>query len=249
MSSLSVKVTKRLPGFELDVSWRVPAGFSVLFGYSGAGKSLTISALAGTMKPDAGVIRLGDETWVDTSAGVYVAPQRRGIGYVSQSSELFPHMSVVWNVEFALKGVGRRERHERAMSMLESMRIADLAQKRPGEISGGQRQRAALARALAPEPRLLLLDEPLSALDLPVRVEMRRLLRAVQRERGIPVVMVTHDLYEAMSLADSLVVYSGTGVVQVGSPRELLSDPGTPEIRRLLHAIEVPTALLDPDRQ
>jgi ABC-type sulfate/molybdate transport systems ATPase subunit len=121
-----------------------------------------------------------------------------------------------------------------------------LASKRPGQLSGGQRQRAALARALAPRPRALLLDEPLSALDLPVRTEMRTLLRDVQRQQGIPVVMVTHDLYEAATMADSLVVYGGNGVVQTGSPRELIGDPGTPEIRRLLHAMELPEAALTP---
>jgi len=129
------------------------------------------------------------------------------------------------------------------MTLLDRLDVAALADKRPDQISGGQKQRCALARALALEPRALLLDEPLSALDLPVRVEMRRLLRDVQRESGVPFVMVTHDLYEACTLADTLVVYSGTGAVQVGSPRELIGDPGTPEIRRLLHAMELPESV------
>jgi len=130
--------------------------------------------------------------------------------------------------------------------MLEAFGLTSLAEKRPRELSGGQRQRAALARALAPRPRALLLDEPLSALDLPVRVEMRDLLRRVQAEESIPVVMVTHDLYEAAMLADSLVVYGGDGVVQTGTLPELIGDPGTPAIRRLLHAMELPEALLAP---
>ncbi len=243
MSAVSVRVRSSLPGFELDVGWRVPAGFTVLFGYSGAGKSLTLSMLTGSRRPDDGRIVVGDRVFVDTAAGVWVPPEHRGVGYVSQASELFPHMSVRGNVEFALRGMRRREQRLRAEELLETMHIPELADKMPREISGGQRQRAALARALAPDPRILLLDEPLSALDLPVRVEMRRLLREVQRERGIPVVMVTHDLYEAFALADSLVVYSGTGVVQVGRPAELLDDPATPEIRRLLHAVELPAAL------
>jgi ABC-type sulfate/molybdate transport systems ATPase subunit len=121
-----------------------------------------------------------------------------------------------------------------------------MAGKRPSQLSGEQRQRAALARALAPRPRALLLDEPLSALDLPVRTEMRALLLDVQRREGIPVVMVTHDLYEAATLADTLVVYGGEGVVQTGSPAELVGDPGTPAIRRLLHAMELPEAALRP---
>jgi molybdate transport system ATP-binding protein len=241
---ISVRLAKRVPGFELDTGWDVSGGLTVLFGYSGAGKSLTMSLLTGAMRPDSGWVRFGGETLVDTRAGVWVPPQGRRFGYVSQSAELFPHMTVRRNIEYALKGAGREDRSDRVNELLDSMRIAELAQKLPHQISGGQRQRAALARALAQRPRALLLDEPFSALDLPVRVEMRALLRDVQREQGIPVVMVTHDLYEACTLADTMVVFSGTGVVQVGSPRELLRDPGTPEIRRLMHAVDVPDPLL-----
>lgn len=241
---LTVRLKKRVTGFDLDIGWDVSAGFTVLFGYSGSGKSLTMSMLTGAMRPDLGWVRLGAESLVDTRQGTWVPPQRRRFGYVSQTSELFPHMTVRRNVEYALKGVPRQRRDERARELLAAMHIEPLADKLPRQISGGQRQRAALARALAPEPRLLLLDEPLSALDLPVRVEMRELLRQIQRERGIPVVMVTHDLYEAYSMADTMVVYSGTGIVQVGSPCELLDDPGTPEIRKLLHAIRLPDDLL-----
>jgi len=241
---ISVRLAKRVPGFELDTAWDVRGGFTVLFGYSGAGKSLTMSLLTGTLRPDFGWVRVGAECLVDTRAGHWVPPQGRRFGYVSQSAELFPHMSVRRNIEYALKGVHRRARGARVDELLDAMHIAELAEKLPHQISGGQRQRAALARALAPRPRALLLDEPFSALDLPVRVEMRALLRQVQQDQAIPVVMVTHDLYEACALADTMVVYSGTGVVQVGSPRELLRDPGTPEIRRLLHAVEVPDPLL-----
>jgi molybdate transport system ATP-binding protein len=243
MSGLAVSIRKRLPGFDLDVGWAVRDGFTVLFGYSGAGKSLTLGALAGTMRPDEGRIRLGDDVLFDSLSGVWVPPQKRRLGYVPQNAQLFPHMTVRRNIEFALKGVDRAGRAGRVADLLASMHIAELAEKHPHQLSGGQRQRASLARAIAAQPRALLLDEPLSALDLPVRVEMRALLREVQRDLGIPVVMVTHDLYEACCLADTLVVYSGTGTVQVGSPRELIGDPATPEIRRLLHAMEVPDSV------
>jgi len=165
------------------------------------------------------------------------------MGYVPQNAQLFPHMTVGRNVEFALKGVGRAERAGRVDDLLVRMHIAQLADRHPHQLSGGQLQRAALARALAAEPRALLLDEPFSALDLPVRVETRELLREVQRDLGVPVVMVTHDLYEACVLADTLVVYSGAGTVQTGCPRELIEDPATPEIRRLLHAMELPDSV------
>ena len=245
MSGLSVNLTKRLPGFTLDVGWVVRDGFTVLFGYSGAGKSLTLSMIAGTMKPDSGRVVLGDATLCDVGAGLWVPPQQRRIGYVSQSAQLFPHMTVLGNVEYALRATPRRERRRRAVELLERLRVGDLGDKRPGQLSGGEKQRCALARALALEPRALLLDEPLSALDLPLRVEMRDLLRDVQRNSGVPFVMVTHDLYEACTLADTLVVYSGTGVVQVGTPRELVGDPATPEIHRLLRAMEVPDSVFD----
>jgi len=197
------------------------------------------------MRPDEGRVVLDGTTLCNTGAGLWTPAQKRRIGYVSQSAQLFPHMTVLGNVEYALKGVPGAERKQRACDLLERLRVADLAGKRPDQLSGGEKQRCALARALALEPRALLLDEPLSALDLPIRVEMRELLRDVQRESGVPFVMVTHDLYEACTLADTLVVYSGTGAVQVGAPRELVRDPATPEIRRLLHAMDLPDSVFE----
>jgi len=245
-TGFAVSVRKRVPGFDLDIGWRTRGGFTVLFGYSGAGKSLTLALLTGTMRPDSGRVLLGDEVLADSHSGVFIRPQDRGFGYVSQASELFPHLTVRANVAFGLHRLPRAERAERIDETLEVFGLAGLAEKRPSQLSGGQRQRAALARALAPRPRALLLDEPLSALDLPVRAEMREMLLQVQRERGIPVVMVTHDLYEAAMLADWLVVYAGNGVVQTGTPAELVRDPGTPEIRRLLHSMELPPSVLAP---
>lgn len=243
MSTLGVRVRKRLPGFELDTAWSARAGFTVLFGYSGAGKSLTLATVTGALKPDVGRIVLGERVLCDTEAGIWVPPQQRRVGFVSQGAQLFPHMSVVRNVEYALHARPRRSRRAEALAMLERLHVADLAEKRPAQISGGQRQRVALARALVSAPELLVLDEPFSGLDLPLRMEMGRLVKGVQQEFGVPVVMVTHDIIEAMSLADTLVVYSGTGVVQYGRPAEVHADPATPEIRRLLHAVDLPASL------
>lgn len=246
VNGFAVRLTKRLPGFSLETGWRTQAGFTVLFGYSGSGKSLTLAMLTGSMRPDAGRVTFGDQVLVDTAEGVFLRPQDRSFGFVSQRSELFPHLNVRRNVAFGLHGLNRIRRAQRVEEMLAAFDLESLAEKHPAQLSGGQRQRAALARALAPKPRALLLDEPLSALDLPVRAEMRELLKRVQREQGIPVVMVTHDLYEAAILADALVVYGGDGVVQTGTLPELIRDPGTPAIRRLLHAMELPEALLAP---
>ncbi|MHB9003963.1 MAG: ABC transporter ATP-binding protein [Coriobacteriia bacterium] len=242
MTGLVVSLKMSLPGFTLDTDWVVRDGFTVLFGYSGSGKSLTLAAIAGTLRPDAGCIRLAGRTLFDSSTGVWVPPQQRKISYVPQSAHLFPHMTLRRNVAFALKGVGRVERECRVEDVLERLHITRLAEKLPHQLSGGQRQRGALARALVGEPAALLLDEPLSALDLPTRVEMREVLRDVQLDTEIPVIMVTHDLLEACALAETLVAYGGTGAVQVGSPRELVANPSTPEIRRLLNAMEVPAS-------
>lgn len=240
---LTLRAIKHLRGFDLDIGWTVGRGFTSLFGYSGAGKSLTLAILMGTMRPDDGLITFDGETLYDGATGEFVPPHDRGFGYVTQTGDLFPHLSVRRNVEYGLGGMGREERHDRVSELLDAFHVEDLAEKRPSEISGGQRQRVALARALAPRPRLLLLDEPLTALDMPTRFELQQLLRTVHEDYSIPVVMVTHDLYEACTLSDTLVVYSGTGAIQVGSPAELIADPATPEIRRLLHSMRLPDGL------
>lgn len=243
MSGFALRLIKRLPGFELDTGWRTDSGFTVLFGYSGSGKSLTLAMLTGTMRPDEGRVTFADQVLADSRTGVFVPAQARDFGFVSQRSELFPHLTVRRNVAFGLHRLPRMQRADRADEMLAAFGLEPLAEKLPAQLSGGQRQRAALARALAPRPRALLLDEPLSALDLPVRAEMRELLKRVQREQDIPVVMVTHDLHEAAALADSLVIYGGDGVVQTGALAELVRSPGTPGIRRLLHSMELPASL------
>jgi molybdate transport system ATP-binding protein len=134
MSGLSVSIRKRLPGFDLDVGWAVRDGFTVLFGYSGAGKSLTLGALAGTMRPDEGRVRLGDDVLFDSLTGIWVPPQKRHLGYVPQNAQLFPHMTVRRNIEFALKGVGRGERAGRVGDLLARMHISELAENHPHQL-------------------------------------------------------------------------------------------------------------------
>jgi len=248
VNGIQVRLQKQLCDFDLDVEWEVGPGFTVLFGYSGAGKSITLSMMCGTMRPDYGWIVVDDVMFSDSRTGRFMPAQQRQVGFVSQVADLFPHMTIRANVEYGLFDRPRAERVQRAQHMLEAFQIEELAEKKPGQISGGQHQRAALARALAPEPRLLLLDEPMSALDLPIRVEMRELLLQVQREHRIPVILVTHDLTEAVTLADTMVVYSGTGHVQTGTPQDILAAPETPEIERLLScAAIVPDLMRRPD--
>ncbi|MHB1323942.1 MAG: ABC transporter ATP-binding protein [Coriobacteriia bacterium] len=232
--SLGVMLSHAVEGFDLDVAWRIEDEFAVLFGYSGSGKSMTMQMLAGLVRPNAGRITCDGQVLFDSASRIEVPARMRPFGYVTQGCTLFPHMSVRRNIEYALKGVKRSERAEQTAEVIEALRLKDLQDKRPGELSGGQKQRAQLARTLVRRPRVLLLDEPFTALDAPIRAEMREVVRHVHRRFRVPVVMVTHDLYEAYTMADTMVVYSGGRVVQAGSPCELFNRPAAPEIEALL---------------
>jgi len=236
MSWLVVKLKKALPGFTLDVQWDMERELTVLFGYSGAGKSLTLQVMAGFLEPDEGTVVCAGETMLSRREGINVSlpPQARGIGYVFQQLALFPHMNVSRNIEYALHAVPARERRERCSEMMHAMEIDHLRDKYPREISGGQQQRVALARALVSRPRLLVLDEPFSALDAPLRLRMRRLLLDIRRTFDTPVVMVTHDLYEARALADRIVIYSNGRVLRSGTPDDALMKVEDPELVALL---------------
>ena len=228
-STLSVDVERRFPRgptigatFEMDLA----AGEAlVLFGPSGAGKSLTLQMIAGLARPDEGSIRLNDRTLYDSSAPIDRPSQERNVGYVFQDLALFPHMTVEENIRFGGHGIAADVRRERTAAMIERFRLGGLERKHPGGISGGQKQRVAFARALIRKPDALLLDEPFSALDAPLREEMGGMLREVQRELRIPVVLVTHDRAEAIALGDRLIVYAEGRVSRDGQPETLLADP------------------------
>ncbi|HYE91264.1 MAG TPA: ATP-binding cassette domain-containing protein [Terriglobales bacterium] len=231
---LQVAISKKLPGFELDVRWTAGDGVAVLFGPSGAGKSLTLACLAGLVRPDAGRIVLDDRVLFDGAAGVNLPPQRRRVGYVFQGYALFPHLSVAENVGFGLRGRPRAERARRAAEVIERLGLGGLEARRPAELSGGQRQRVALGRALAIDPALLLLDEPLSALDLPLRRALRDELRATLAELRTAAVVVTHDFTEAYRLGDRIVVYEDGRVVQAAPRSELLWQPASEAVARIM---------------
>ncbi|MCU0578208.1 MAG: ATP-binding cassette domain-containing protein [Desulfobacterota bacterium] len=223
--ALSLKLYKRVNGFILDVAWTVQEETAVLFGYSGAGKSLTLQMIAGLMRPDRGTIRLEEWPLFDSRAGIDIRPQDRAIGYVFQDLALFPHMTVQENILYGAKGLGKEERLGRTGELIELLHLEGLPAKRPAEISGGQAQRVALARALIRRPKLLLLDEPFSALDNPLRLELQRCLTGAARQYRIPVILVTHDLNEALKLGDRIIVYSQGRVMQAGSPLEVQDNP------------------------
>ena len=228
--ALSLEVKKRLPGFTLDVSWEAGDEVVTLFGPSGAGKTLTLQCLAGLVRPDAGRIVVNGTVFFDGARGVDVPTQRRHLGYVFQGYALFPHLSVRDNIAYGLRDLPTGERRRRTRDVLERLGLGDLAERRPRELSGGEQQRVALGRALAPDPALLLLDEPLSALDLPLRQALRDDLRAVLAEWQTAAVLVTHDFTEAYRLGDRIVVYENGRVIQAAPRTELLWQPASERV-------------------
>ena len=207
-------------GIDLDIG----AGeFFTLLGPSGSGKTTTLRVIAGFERPDAGRVELQG---IDVTR---VAPAQRAVNTVFQDYALFPHMTVAENVEYGLrvKGMSRRDRRARADAMLEKVRLPGLGDRKPVQLSGGQRQRVALARAIVNGPPVLLLDEPLGALDLKLRQEMQIFLKALQRDLGITFVYVTHDQEEAQTMSDRLAVFNDGRIEQVGSPAEVYERPQT----------------------
>ena len=235
---LSVNVRKHLKGFALDASWKIGNELAVLFGFSGSGKSLTLQLIAGLMKPDSGVIAANGTNYFDSSRSVNLSPQERSLGYVFQDLALFPHMTVRQNIMFGAKGVSEREKAERFGEMMEAFYLKSIESKRPSEISGGQKQRVAFARALMRRPEVLLLDEPFSALDTPLRIEMRTFLKDLRNTFNVPVVLVTHDAVEAAALADSIIVYSEGSVIQSGTAAEVFCNPADSRVQKLLSGQE-----------
>ena len=221
-----VAVTKRygtvaaVDAIDLEVH---PGEFLSLLGPSGCGKTTTLRLIAGFERPDEGEVRIGGR---DVSR---VPPYRRDVNTVFQSYALFPHLSVLDNVGYGLKqrGLGKSERRARVTEMLELVRLSGFGERKPRQLSGGQQQRVALARALVMHPRVLLLDEPLGALDLKVRKELQIELKRIQEEIGITFVYVTHDQEEALAMSDRVVVMNAGHIEQIGAPREIYDRPAT----------------------
>ena len=214
-----------LASFALDVEIDVPPGITILFGPSGAGKSTLLDCIAGLTRPDAGRIASGDAVLFDSEAGINLPPQRRSAAYVFQSLALFPHLSAEDNVSYGLAQLSAAERRACTVEILESFRVASHGRHKPGELSGGERQRVALARALVTSPRVLLLDEPLSALDAAVKLEILEDLRAWNAARRMPILYVTHSREEVDALGERVIALDHGRVVATGAPREVLDAP------------------------
>jgi len=207
----------------LDLEIKAGEFFSML-GPSGSGKTTVLRLIAGFENPTAGRIELFGKDVTNA------APFDRDVNTVFQDYALFPHMTVVQNVEYGLRvrGVANAERRERALEALATVRLAGFEDRKPSQLSGGQRQRVALARAIVVKPKVLLLDEPLGALDLKLREQMQVELKALQRALGITFIFVTHDQEEALSLSDRVAVFNAGGIEQLGTPRELYESPASP---------------------
>ena len=211
--TLHVAFSYRLGSFELAPEFTAGDGITALVGASGAGKTLTLRAIAGLVAPQAGRIELQGDTLFDAGQGVAIAPQTRRIGVVFQQYALFPHLTVAQNVAYGLAQRTEAERQADVLSWLSLVGLEAYASRWPRELSGGQQQRVALARALAPAPRLLLLDEPFAAVDMGLRKRLREELRRLQRTVGTPMLLVTHDLDEVQQLADAVIVLDHGRVV------------------------------------
>jgi molybdate transport system ATP-binding protein len=230
-------VAQRLGDFKLDMSLDVgPTTCLALVGPSGAGKTSLLRCIAGLARPDSGRIACGGVTWTDPQNGTFVPPETRRCGYLFQDYALFPHMSAWQNVAYALGGSGG-ERRAKAFALLDRFGVAARADAQPRTLSGGERQRVALARAFSVEPRALLLDEPLSALDASTRGRAARELAATVRSAAVPTVLVTHDYMEAATLADEIGVVDGGRIIQRGSAAELAAAPGSAFVADLVGSI------------
>ncbi|KQY00001.1 MULTISPECIES: molybdenum ABC transporter ATP-binding protein [Massilia] len=221
---LRVRLRVDRGAFRLDVDLDLPLrGISALFGHSGSGKTTVLRAIAGLERASGGVVALGDEVWQDDARGVFVPVHRRAIGYVFQEASLFPHLSVRANLEFGRKRVPVHERRFALEPVTALLGIENLLERRPDGLSGGERQRVAIARALLASPRLLLMDEPLAALDLRRKLEILPYLERMHGELAIPIVYVSHAPDEVARLADHLVLLDDGKAVASGPLSETLA--------------------------
>jgi ABC-type sulfate/molybdate transport systems ATPase subunit len=233
---LTVDFEKQVGSFRLAPRFDADDEMVVLLGPSGSGKSLTLRAIAGLLTPDRGRIEVPDGAVFDSEAGLNLPPQARNVGYVVQNLALFPHLTIEQNIAFALDAWPRPQREARVRELVELLGLAGLEQRLPRAISGGQQQRTALGRALAGRPRVLLLDEPFTALDAPVRNALRREVARLRRQLGLLALFVTHDLQEAYALADRIAVYDQGQVLQYGPRAEVFGHPGSVRVAQLLDA-------------
>ncbi|MFV0244442.1 MAG: molybdenum ABC transporter ATP-binding protein [Qingshengfaniella sp.] len=225
--SLAVRLRHSFQGFDLDIGFEAPAGITVLFGRSGAGKTTIVNAVAGLLRPDAGRIVADDVALLDTERGLWLPPHRRRLGYIFQEGRLFPHLSVRQNLGYGRwfarrRGAGGSDRMARVVDMLG---LGDLLDRRPGGLSGGEKQRVAVGRALLADPALILADEPLAALDEARKAEILPYFERLRDEVSVPILYVSHSVAEVARLATTVIALDGGRVLHQGTAASVLADP------------------------
>ncbi len=236
-SDLEVRLRKRFPNperaFDLDAQFRASPGFTILFGASGAGKTTVLDSIAGFTQPDEGRVAVAGQELFDSEKRQNVPAWQRCIGYVIQDLALFPHLTAQENVAFGLHVLTQSERRQRSLEMLRTFGIEHLSNHRPAQISGGERQRVALARTLVTEPRALLLDEPLAALDRPTKSQILNDLRQWNELHRVPILYVTHSREEVFALGERVIVLADGRIVAHGRPHEVMSTPHLETVAQL----------------
>ncbi len=234
--TLSISIAQASP-YPLQLEFHVGSGDVIaLVGPSGSGKTSTLRAIAGLSRPERGRITLGDDVWFDQAGAIFVRPERRRVGMVFQDYALFPHLRVIDNVAIAMGHVPMDVRPNAALEVLKRMGIAALALRRPRTLSGGERQRVGLARALAREPAILLLDEPFSAVDRPTRRKLKSEVSDIIRRLQIPTVLVTHDIEDILAIATRMIVIDGGRALAEGEPAALIARPPTQRVAEIICA-------------
>ena len=236
-ADLEVRIRKRFPSpegtFSLNVHFRALAGFTILFGASGAGKTTLLDCVAGLTRPDEGRIFVGGQELYDSDKKINTAAWKRRVGYMQQDLALFPHLTAEENVAYGLGALSPKERIARSSEILARFRIDRLRDRRPAQLSGGERQRVALARALVTEPRVLLLDEPLAALDRPAKSSLVRDLRKWNQHYRVPILLVTHNGEEVFALGDEVIMLDSGKIVAQGLPHEVMRVPRLETVAQL----------------
>jgi molybdate transport system ATP-binding protein len=252
---LTAQFRKHLPShgaeFTLDVDFHAAPGFTILFGPSGAGKTTLLDCVAGLVQPDSGRIAIGDRALLDSSHRVDVPAAKRRVGYVFQSLALFPHLTVEQNVQYGLAHLPQAECVSRTSAILRAFRIPSLAHRYPREISGGESQRSALARTLVTDPAVLLLDEPLAALDSVTKSKIIDDLRQWNQAHRIPILYVTHSREEVFALAERVIVLDAGRIVAQGTPHEVIAAPQQETVAQLVgfeNVFDAVVASVHPER-
>ncbi|MGH9512277.1 MAG: ATP-binding cassette domain-containing protein [Terriglobales bacterium] len=225
-SSLSLHILKSFDknrsGFSLDVRVDIHPGITIIFGPSGAGKTTLLECIAGILTPDSGRVAMGEDIFFESSRKISVDIRKRRIGYVFQDLALFPHLNVQRNVQYGIRNSTAGNREQRTEAILASFKISGLADRKPSEISGGERQRVALARSLVTDPCVLLLDEPLAALDEPTKLKIIDDLRSWNEVHGVPILYVTHSRQEAFALGVRVLMLEAGKIIADGSPEAVM---------------------------